>query len=65
MIEDDNLIFIQDSIVHLFGNANKKVEHLFRLIEMQRKSNNQTIFLLTNVTLIEPQKDKKGMICSF
>ena len=59
-IEDDNLIFIQDSIVHLFGNANKKVEHPFRLIEMQRKSDNQTIFLLTNVTLTEPQKDKEG-----
>lgn len=40
MIEDDNLIFIQDSIVYLFGNANKKVEHPFRLIEMQRKSDN-------------------------
>lgn len=60
MIEDDNLIFIQDSIVYLFGNANKKVEHPFRLIEMQRKSDNQTIFLLTNVTLTEPQKDNEG-----
>jgi Transposase DDE domain len=59
-IEDDNLIFIQDSIVHLFGNANKKIEHPFRLIEMQRKSDKQTIFLLTNCTLTEPQKDQQG-----
>ena len=59
-IEDDNLIFIQDSIVHLFGGAQKLVEHPFRLIEMQRKSDKQIIFLLTNCTLTEPQKDKEG-----
>ena len=59
-IEDDNLIFIQDSLVYLFGNAHKKVEHPFRLIEMCRKSDQQTVFLLTNCTLKEPQKDEQG-----
>lgn len=59
-IKDDNLIFVQDSIVHLFGNAKTIVEHPFRLIEMVRKSDKQTIFLLTNATLTEPQKDKNG-----
>lgn len=59
-IEDDNLIFIQDSIVHLFGDGGKEVEHPFRLIEMQRKADKQIIFLLTNSTLSEPQKDQEG-----
>ena len=59
-IEDENLIFIQDSIVNLFGNASKRIEHPFRLIEMQRKSDKQTIFLLTNCTLTQPTKDKDG-----
>jgi RNAse (barnase) inhibitor barstar len=59
-IEDENLIFVQDSIVHLFGNANTLVEHPFRLIEMKRKSDNQTIFLLTNSIISEPQKDDQG-----
>lgn len=59
-LEDDNLIFLQDSIVHLYGNANKKVEHPFRLIEMQRKSDKQIIYLLTNVTLEQPAKDEQG-----
>jgi hypothetical protein len=57
---DDNLIFLQDSIVHLYGNANKKVEYPFRLIEMQRKSDKQIIYLLTNVTLEQPGKDEQG-----
>lgn len=59
-IEDDNLIFVQDSIVHLFASAKTIVEHPFRLIEMIRKSDNQTIFLLTNATIDAPQKDKDG-----
>lgn len=59
-IEDDNLVFIQDSIVHLFGNGNKKVEHPFRLIQMLRKSDQQTVFLLTNCTLDAPKKDEQG-----
>lgn len=59
-IEDDNLIFIQDSIVHLFGDGGKEVEHPFRLIEMKRKADKETIFLLTNCTLTKPQKDKDG-----
>ena len=59
-IEDDNLIFVQDSIVHLFASAKTIVEHPFRLIEMIRKSDNQTIFLLTNATIDAPQKDEDG-----
>lgn len=59
-IEDENLVFVQDSIVHLFSNAKTLVEHPFRLIEMKRKSDNQTIFLLTNSIISEPKKDDKG-----
>jgi hypothetical protein len=59
-IEDDNLVFIQDSLVHLFGNANKKVNHLFRLIEMRRKSDSQTVYLLTNCIIQQPEKDEQG-----
>ena len=57
---DEHLTFLQDSIVYLYGNANKIVEHPFRLIEMQRKSDNQIIYLLTNVTLEQPEKDEQG-----
>jgi Transposase DDE domain len=59
-IEDDHLIFIQDSIVHLYGDGGKIVKHPFRLIEMQRKTDQQIIFLLTNITLKTPQKDEQG-----
>jgi hypothetical protein len=58
--ETENLIFLQDSIVYLYGNANKIVEHPFRLIEMKRKSDNAIIYLLTNVTLEAPGKDEQG-----
>jgi hypothetical protein len=60
LLEDENLLFLQDSIVHLYGNANKIVKHPFRLIEMQRKSDKQIIYLLTNVTLEKPSKDEQG-----
>jgi IS4 transposase len=60
LLEDENLIFLQDSIVHLYGNANKIVAHPFRLIEMQRKSDKQIIYLLTNVILEQPCKDEQG-----
>jgi Transposase DDE domain len=48
--EDDKLIFVQDSIVHLYGDGAKLVEHPFRLIEMVRKSDKIKIILLTNLT---------------
>lgn len=59
-IQDEHLEFLQDSIVHLYGKSNKLVEHPFRLIEMRRKSDQQIIFILTNLTLQKPQKDEQG-----
>jgi hypothetical protein len=59
-LEDDNLVFLQDSTVHLYGSAGKIVEHPFRLIEMRRKSDQQIIYLLTNATLEQPGKDEQG-----
>lgn len=47
---NDKLVFIQDSIVNLYGDGRKLVEHPFRLIEMVRKSDNIKIILLTNLT---------------
>jgi hypothetical protein len=46
--------------LNYFGSTFNIFEHPFRLIEMQRKSDKQTIFLLTNCTLTEPQKDEQG-----
>lgn len=43
------LDFIQDSIVHLYGSSNKIHEYPFRLIEVRRKSDGQTILFLTNL----------------
>ena len=49
-IEDKKLTFIQDSIVHLYGDGGKLIEYPFRLIEMVRNSDQQKIILLTNLT---------------
>ena len=48
-IEDDKLIFLQDSVVYLYGDGKKLVEHPFRLIEMERKTDKKKIILLTNM----------------
>lgn len=45
----DNVHFIQDSIVYLFGDGNKLVKQEFRLIEVQRTEDGKKIFFLTNV----------------
>lgn len=45
----DNLRFMQDSIVYLFGDGNKLVKEEFRLIEVQRTEDDKKIFFLTNI----------------
>ena len=58
---DDHLIILQENIVYLCGNASKIVEYSFRLIEMQRKSDNKIIYFLTNITL--EQSNKYELMC--
>lgn len=45
----DNLRFIQDSIVYLFGDGSKLVKQEFRLVEVQRTEDDKKIFFLTNI----------------
>lgn len=45
----DNLRFVQDSIVYLFGDGSKLVKEEFRLIEVQRTEDDKKIFFLTNI----------------
>lgn len=47
-----NLDFIQDSIVYLYGNANHIVKEEFRLIEVQRKEDSKKLFFLTNILFL-------------
>ena len=45
----DNLQFIQDSIVYLYGDGSKLVKEEFRLIEVKTKKDEKKLFFLTNV----------------
>lgn len=59
-IEDERLIYLQDSIVYLYGDGNKLVKHPFRLVQIQRKSDHQIIYLLTNSTRKIAENDENG-----
>lgn len=48
-IEHEELEFIQDSLVYLYGSGEKLHEHPFRMIECRVKRDNSKIFFLTNV----------------
>ena len=48
-IEHDEIRVIRDDIVYLYGDGRKLVEQEFRLIEVQTKETNKTLFFLTNV----------------
>lgn len=45
----ETLEFVQDSIVHLFGDGRKEVKEEFRLVEVKRKEDGKTLFFLTNI----------------
>jgi hypothetical protein len=45
----DNLQFIQDCIVYLYGDGSKLVKEEFRLIEVKTKKDEKKLFFLTNV----------------
>jgi hypothetical protein len=53
-IEHEELIFIQDSLVHLYGSGDTLHKHPFRMIECQLKRDNSKIFFLTNVKALHP-----------
>ncbi len=44
----DDLTFIQDSKVYLFGSGNKPIEHVFRLVEVEVEAGKRLTFL-TNI----------------
>ena len=43
------LEFVQDSIVYLYGEGHKLVEEEFRLVEVKRRIDGNSIFFLTNI----------------
>lgn len=47
--ENKTLIFVQDSIVYLYGDGHKLVEEEFRLVEVISKKTNKKLFFLTNI----------------
>ena len=48
-IHTDDLQFIQDSKVYLYASGNQLCETPFRLVEVKRKKDDQTILFLTNI----------------
>lgn len=46
---DEDLIYHQDCLVYLFGDRGKRIEHPFRLVEVERKEDGKRLFFLTNI----------------
>jgi len=56
---DEELLFLQDSIVQLYGTGGKLVKEEFRMIEVQLKKGNKVgkkLFFLTNITFLSAQE---------
>ncbi|MFK8104697.1 MAG: IS4 family transposase [Saprospiraceae bacterium] len=48
-VEDENLEYLWDNIVYLYGNASKLYKEPLRMIKVKIKEKNSYMFLLTNV----------------
>jgi hypothetical protein len=51
----EGLRFVQDSIVYLYGEGNKKVAEEFRLVEAVVVKTGQKLFFLTNILFLDAQ----------
>lgn len=52
----EDLKFIQDSLVYLFADGGQKINHPFRLVEAERRTDHRRLLFLTNIKDLPPDQ---------